>query len=129
VTERVSTRSLIEKLGVSSDSRVTLLRVDDPAFLHDLERVGADVSPRLRRETDLIFLSVESISDLGRLAELEPFLRRNGAVWAVFRKGRKELREVDVIEAGVAAGLVDNKVVRFSDTHTALRFVIPLARR
>jgi hypothetical protein len=47
----------------------------------------------------------------------------------VFPKGRKDLREVDVIETGVDAGLVDNKVVRFSDTHTALRFVIPVARR
>jgi hypothetical protein len=36
---------------------------------------------------------------------------------------------MDVIAAGKAADLVDNKVCRFSDTHTALRFVIPLARR
>lgn len=31
--------------------------------------------------------------------------------------------------AGKEAGLVDIKVVRFSETHTALKFVIPLARR
>ncbi len=55
--------------------------------------------------------------------------QENGATWVVFPKGRKDLREADFIRAGVAAGLVDNKVVRFSDTHTALRFVIPLARR
>ena len=34
-----------------------------------------------------------------------------------------------VMTAGEAAGLVDVKVVRFSDTHTALKFVIPKARR
>lgn len=28
-----------------------------------------------------------------------------------------------------AAGFTDDKVVRFSETHTALRFVIPLAKR
>jgi hypothetical protein len=69
------------------------------------------------------------VDGLGRLGELELYLTRNGAVWAVFPRGRKDLREVDVIGAGAGAGLVDNKVVRFSDTHTALRFVIPVARR
>ncbi|MFL6248779.1 MAG: hypothetical protein ACJ74H_22330 [Thermoanaerobaculia bacterium] len=33
------------------------------------------------------------------------------------------------IAAGKAAGLVDVKVVRFSDTHTAEKFVIPLKSR
>ena len=58
-----------------------------------------------------------------------PYLQRDGAVWVVYPKGRPEISEVDVIRAGVEQGLVDNKVVRFSDTHTALRFVIPKARR
>jgi hypothetical protein len=31
--------------------------------------------------------------------------------------------------AGKAAGLVDVKVVRFSETHTAEKFVIPLKAR
>jgi hypothetical protein len=31
--------------------------------------------------------------------------------------------------AGRAAGLVDTKVVRFSETHTAEKFVIPRAKR
>jgi hypothetical protein len=31
--------------------------------------------------------------------------------------------------AGKAAGLVDVKVVRFSETHTAEKFVIPKSRR
>jgi hypothetical protein len=44
-------------------------------------------------------------------------------------KGRPEIGDVVVIAAAKRAGLVDNKVVRFSDTHTALRLVIPRARR
>jgi hypothetical protein len=48
----------------------------------------------------------------------------------VSRKGREAtLRDVDVIEATRSAGLVDNKVVSFSPTHTALRLVIPRALR
>jgi hypothetical protein len=33
------------------------------------------------------------------------------------------------MRAGKLAGLVDVKVARFSDTHTAEKFVIPVARR
>jgi hypothetical protein len=119
----------MEKLGVKPESRVSVLGVGDPGFLADLERVGADVSRRRRKGSDLVFLAIEVRTDLDQLAGMEPYLQRNGAVWAVFPRGRKELRDVDVIQAGVAMGLVDNKVVRFSDTHTALRFVIPVARR
>ena len=56
-------------------------------------------------------------------------LRRDGAIWVIYPKGRKDIREVDVIRAGVEAGYVDNKIVRFSDSHTAMRLVIPLSRR
>ena len=35
----------------------------------------------------------------------------------------------DVQKAGLAAGLVDNKVAAFSSRLTAIRFVIPVARR
>ncbi len=33
------------------------------------------------------------------------------------------------MDAGKAAGLVDVKVVSFSPTHTAEKFVIPIAKR
>ena len=39
------------------------------------------------------------------------------------------VREMDVITGGRDAGLVDVKVARFSETLTALKFVIPLAER
>jgi hypothetical protein len=47
----------------------------------------------------------------------------------VYPRGQKHIREADVIAAGKDAGLVDNKVCRFSETQTALRYVIPLAKR
>ena len=37
--------------------------------------------------------------------------------------------ESEVRTAGRAAGLIDVKVVRFSDTHTADKFVIPKEER
>jgi hypothetical protein len=39
------------------------------------------------------------------------------------------LKDVEVMAAAREAGLVDNKVVSFSDTHTALKLVIPKAQR
>jgi hypothetical protein len=129
VPEQVSSKSLVEKLGIKAGARISVVGVNDHGFLSDLEREGADLSRRRRKRSDLVFVAVERLRDLDRLAELEPYLERNGAIWAVFPKGRKDLREVDVIGAGVRAGFVDNKVVRFSDSHTALRFVIPVARR
>jgi hypothetical protein len=44
-------------------------------------------------------------------------------------KGSDAISERDVMTAGKAAGLVDVKVVRFSDTHTAEKYVIPAGKR
>ena len=129
MAETVYTKSRIEKLGVRPGMRVSVLGVPDADFREELVAAGADVSTRARRRSAMLFVAVDGQAGLDRLGQLEPYLVRNGAVWAVFAKGRKELRDVDVIRAGVAVGLVDNKVIRFSDTHTAFRFVIPLARR
>jgi hypothetical protein len=123
-------RPLVAKLGVKEGSRAGLLGLGDGAFVRQLEDAGASVSTgRRRKNLDLLFLAVEDLAGLGELRRVEPLIARNGAVWVVYPKGRKDLRETEVIRAGVAAGLVDNKVVRFSDSHTALRFVIPVTRR
>jgi hypothetical protein len=124
-----SPKSLLEKLGVMPGHRVSVLGIGDRAFLADLRASGADVSTRRRSRTDLVFLAVDDAVALGTIGGLEPYLERDGAVWVVYPRGRREIPEVAVIRAGVAQGLVDNKVVRFSDSHTALRFVIPRERR
>lgn len=119
-----------DKLGVKPGQRVALVGLDDPALRQELDDAGADVGRgRVRKGSDVIFLGVERPRQLDRMASLEASMTRDGAVWVVYPKGRKDPSEVDVISAGKAAGLVDVKVVRFSDTHTALKFVIPKARR
>jgi release factor glutamine methyltransferase len=124
-----SDRSRIQKLGVGPGSVVSVLGLRDPAFLEELEHAGAEVSLRRRKGADLVFLLAEDPAGLKKLAELEPLIKRNGSIWVVSPRGRPEIRDVVVIEAAKRAGLVDNKVVRFSDTHTALKLVIPVARR
>jgi hypothetical protein len=51
------------------------------------------------------------------------------ALWIVYPKGKKEITENDVLSTGRKSGLKDVKVVGFSPTHTALKFVLPLDRR
>ena len=57
------------------------------------------------------------------------FLKPAGALWVVYPKGVQTIREIEVIAAGREAGLKDVKVASFSATHTALKFVIPVASR
>jgi hypothetical protein len=47
----------------------------------------------------------------------------------VYPKGKKEITEGDVLGAGRKAGLKDVKVVGFSATHTALKFVVAVEKR
>ena len=123
-------KSVVEKLGVKPGLTVSVLQVDDPAFVADLQAAGAETSAgRLRKGSDAIFYGANTRTDLGKLPRLKESLDSAGALWVIRPKGAKEITESDVMAAGKAAGLVDVKVVRFSDTHTAEKFVIPVAQR
>ena len=125
-----SHRLLIDKLGVKRGQRVAVLGVESAEFLKDLtERVPEYSRGKRIAEADLIFFSAESRGDLSRLETLGRSIQKSGAVWVVYPKGQTHIREIDVIQAGKDAGLTDNKVCSFSVTHTALRFVIPVAKR
>ena len=126
-----STRSLIDKLGVKIDSRVNVMGIDDEPFWQQLTDRTHDVAMgRLRQDTDVIFFAADSQLQLKKLARLKTYLRPDGAIWVVSLKGKAaKIKDVDVIAAAKAAGLVDNKVVSFSATHTALRLVIPVDQR
>ena len=124
--EFVSTRPLLDKLGVRPGARVAILTLDEPWFTELLAQRTHDVtSGTADLDTDLVFLGAEHIADLAILAELRGRIRSNGAIWVVSRKGPSAtLRDVEVIGGALRAGLVDNKVVAFSATHTSLRLVI-----
>jgi hypothetical protein len=123
-------RSLLDKLGVKPEHRIALLGIRDGSFLKELATRATDVSvDHPRADCDLIFYAAENKKDLPHLETMAAAIKKNGAIWVVYPKGQTQIREIDVIAAGKGAGLVDNKVVAFSGTHTALRLVIPLARR
>jgi hypothetical protein len=129
--ERIYTTPLLDKLGVKPGSRVAIIRVHDEVFRALLPERTTDITEGTPLpETDLIFLAADSIDELLEIGTLQESLVPNGAIWVVSRKGKQAtLRDVDVIDAAKSVGLVDNKVASFSDTHTAQRLVIPIARR
>lgn len=125
-----SHRALPEKLGVKAGQRVAALGIMPADFLGELTgRVSGFSREMPRGDADLIFYRAENLMDLALLKALAGAIKKNGAVWVVYPKGQKHIREADVMAAGKAAGFTDNKVVRFSESHTALRFVIPVAKR
>ena len=125
-----SHRSLLDKLGVKPGQRICVVGVEDAAFLNDLaDRVPDFSRGKPPSEADMILLGADNLKALARVKLLAATIHKSGPIWIVYPKGQSHIREADVRAAGISAGLTDNKVCRFSETHTALRFVIPLARR
>jgi hypothetical protein len=123
-------RSRLDKLGVKPAFRVAVLRLADKGFVRELSTRTKDIANgRLKRDSDVIFLGTDRAQDLSRIKSLEPYLKRNAALWVVWPKGQPHIKQSDVMAAAKRAGLVDVKIVAFSETHSALKLVIPLARR
>ncbi|HEX4568708.1 MAG TPA: hypothetical protein VH138_18880 [Vicinamibacterales bacterium] len=126
----VSTRTRIEKLGVKTGSDVLLLGIEtDTEFMKELKTAGAVIRTSGATPADMIFATFGHRDDLRRLPPLVARLKSNGALWTLRAKGSKDLTEADMMRAGQSAGLVDVKVVSFSDVLTAEKFVIPVAKR
>ena len=123
-------KSRVDKLGVKPDSIVSLIGAVEPALREELSACGAIVvAGRSRNDSDHVFLAVRRRADLSRLARLVSSLKDSGALWVIRPKGIAAVTQSDVLTAGRAAGLVDVKVISFSETHTAEKFVTPLSRR
>jgi hypothetical protein len=129
VAHKVYDTPLLDKLGVREAAKVALLGVRDEAFRRSLAERTFDVSDRLRKDVDVIVWEVRAPRQLSRLPSLEKALRRDGAIWVLRPRGVPELKDEVLIAAAKRAGLVDNKVARFSDNLTAMRLVVPVARR
>jgi hypothetical protein len=129
-------RTRIDKLDVKQGSKVAVDGVADPSFFDELRQraqlvmdwndfgtsTGADVF-------DLVFLQADEPARLGHVAAMRQRIAQNGGIWVITPKGRPELGHDPLVAAAKAAGLIDTKTARFSDTHTALKLVIPRAQR
>ena len=115
-------KSRLDKLGVKAGMRVAALGVADEAIAGELAGRGAVLVNDLEG-LDILFYAADSAAELARIGELVPALADRGALWVVSRKGKAAtVKDVEVMAAAKSFGLVDNKVVGFSETLTALRF-------
>ena len=122
--------SRLQKIGVKPEWVASVLGVVDDDFLTELAQATSKVSVgRAVKGSDAIFVGATRTAQLDRLETLRRSLKPNGALWVIRPKGRPEISESAVMAAGKRAGLVDVKVVGFSPTHTAEKFVIPLEKR
>jgi hypothetical protein len=127
-----SHRDVLDKLGVREGQAVRLVGEGDQALL-------ARVWERVRREpakadqpSDLILYWPATHEEIGDvLVELRQHLQPAGGLWVIMPKRGNPgyLDLAAIIPVGKAAGLVDNKSISLSDRESAMRFVIPRARR
>jgi hypothetical protein len=122
-------KSLIDKLGVKSGDTVHLTGKFNDDFVVSLKKNGATIQGKSSKDVPWHFLAAESRGDLQRTKTIAKSLAGAAALWIVYPKGQTAVTEQDVRSTGLSAGLADIKVAKFSDTHTALKFVIPKSKR
>jgi hypothetical protein len=123
-------KSRAEKLGVKSGMQVAMIGAFEADFQKELRTIAKNVSEgKIADGAELIFVATESAKDLNGVAKIAKSIKGATGLWIVYPKGKKEITENDVIGAGRKTGLKDVKVVGFSPTHTALKFVLPLDKR
>jgi hypothetical protein len=122
-------KTRVQKLGVKDGTPVRLLGDFDADFIKELKSSKANVGGVSPTEAQNIFLAIGGKSSLATIAKHARKMKGAEALWLVYPKGKKEVTENDVLSAGRKSGLKDVKVVGFSSTHTALKFVIPVGKR
>jgi hypothetical protein len=127
----ISPPSRVHKLGVKAGMRVALVAMTDETLVEDIGAKGAVLETAARSKgLDMIFFAASRPRDLTRLGTIAGRLAPSGAIWLIRAKGRgAPISERESMAAGKKAGLVDVKVVSYSDTHSAEKYVIPVARR
>lgn len=132
-------KSRIEKLAVKAGVRVSLLGKFGEDFLREVrgrtnsvvrgETAADSKFISFAADSKCIFLAADSKDDFVTLSKIAKSMQGACALWIVYPKGQQHITENDVLAAGRKCGLKDVKVVSFSATHTALKFVIPIDRR
>jgi hypothetical protein len=122
-------KSVVEKLGVKAGEPVAAFGKLDAEFVKKLrEQKSAVEQGKAAAGVKWIFLAAEGREDLAQVKAIAGKMQGGVALWVVYPKGQKSITEMDVLSAGRKAGLKDVKVVGFSATHTALKFVVPLEK-
>ena len=122
--------TLADKLGIKSGMSVAVLGVKDE---NDLEILGASgaqlVAGKVPKNPTMVLWRIEKASELERLPRIVERIARDGAIWVVHPRGNPDVADTVIFAAARSAGLTYTKVVRFSESDTAEKLVIPVAAR
>jgi hypothetical protein len=121
-------RGRADKLGIKAGMCVAVINVDDPDLMGELTGRDAIVTDD-DCDLDAVFFGATRREDLEKLSPLSLRIKPAGAIWVISPRGNPAITERDVMDCARASDLVDVKVVRFSDTHTSAKLVIPVALR
>ena len=125
-----SPKTVVEKLGVKPGMKVVLVGRFETWFRTDvMNALGEKPGVKPVAGCDMVFVLMVHPNDTDKLEHLAPAIFPDGALWAVYPKGRRDLSEDTVRKAAKGFGLVDIKVVRVSEELGALKLVIPKADR
>jgi hypothetical protein len=123
-------KRLIDKLDVKPDAKVWLLDIDDETLIEQLtERTIHLHRGRTASSCDVVFVGVETVKDLDRIAQGMTAMTDDGTIWVVHRKGPTGVLDTTIFARAKALGLAYTKVARVSDTHTAEKLVRPVSAR
>lgn len=117
--------SRLDKIGAKPTMTALVAGEKHADFVDELKARGVRVVRVSGDGVDMIFYGAPRRDALNRLGELKGLLKPTGALWVIRPKGKTTITEAEVMAAGKNAGLVDVKVVSFSASHTAEKFVIP----
>jgi hypothetical protein len=125
-----SPRTLADKLGVTRGMQVAVIDVEDRTILDDLTAKGADlVMGSVPQDVAMVLFRVVRPSQLATLGAMTSRIARNGAIWVVHPRGDATVADTIIFAAARDAGLTYTKVVRFSESDTAEKLVIPRSAR
>jgi hypothetical protein len=113
--------TLVGKLGVKAGLLVRLVGEFEPDFVNEV--AGRQAVTPVKGKCELLFFRAEKLAQLKRIPKLKEDLKPGAALWVIYPKGVSQITEIQVIQAGRAAGMKDVKVVGFSATHTGLKFM------
>lgn len=123
-------RSVVDKLGVKAGMKVSIVDVADPSLREMLEARDVEIHEGKRaKENHIVFFGANVTKELSALPAIRTMIRPNGSIWVIRPKGTPAISDADVMRAAKEAGLVDVKVVSFSERLTAEKLVIPVKDR
>jgi hypothetical protein len=126
-----SPKGLLDKLDLKPTHTVVLIGGSDATFARQLAgRVHSVTVGKTAKGTNVVFLRADAPAALKKLASIVKSIARDGAIWVIHPKGAaSKVKDTDVFAQAKKAGLTATKVARFSETHTAEKLVIPVAKR